>query len=296
MILINKILVTGAAGLVGHAVCQLLKTQKLPFVAFYRDEPTQNLGWDYVCGDITRCDMQGILSLHNISSIVHCAAAIPNEKNSFSACYQINAAIDKNIAEYLVATAIPKLVYISTTNLYGISGEIITESSAVNIENMYSQAKLESEQMFSSINSTAAVLLRINAPYHYTQTSDTVLKIFINKALAGEDILYHGTGRRQQDFTHVSDIAAAVLGALKAEKTGIYNIAAGNPVSMKNLAALILSKVPQSKSKIIPSGLPDAQENHKALFNINKAKNYLHWKPVIKLDAGIEEWIKYLQQ
>ena len=296
MILINKILVTGAAGLVGHAVCKLLQTQKLPFVAFYKTEPAGNPGWDYVCGDIAKCDMQHILSVHNISSVVHCAAAIPNEKNSFSECYQVNSAIDKSVAEYVVAAAIPRLVYISTTNLYGISGAVITESSPVNIENGYSQAKFESEQMFSNIKTTSVASLRINAPYHYTQLSNTVLKIFINNIISGKDISYHGTGNRQQDFTHVDDIAAAVLCALKEKKTDIFNIAAGNPVSMKDLAALILSKVPHSKSKIIPSGLPDAQEDHKAIFNITKAKNYLGWKPVVQLDAGVEEWIKYLKQ
>ena len=293
---INKILITGAAGLVGRAVCRLLHMQKQPFVALYKTEPGNTPEWDYVYGDIANCDLQKILSTHNISSVVHCAAAIPNEKNSFFECYQINSAIDKHIAEYIVAAAITQLIYISTTNLYGMSGEIITESSPVNIENDYSQAKFESEQMFSSINSTSVVSLRINAPYHYTQLNNTVLKIFINNVLSGKDILYHGKGNRQQDFTHVNDIAAAVLCALKEKKAGIYNIAAGNPVSMKNLATLILLKVTGSKSKIMPSGLPDVQENHTAVFNINKAKEELHWKPVIQLDAGIEEWIKYLQQ
>lgn len=296
MILINKILVTGAAGLVGHAVCQLLKTQKLPFTAFYRIEPLSDPGWDYVCGNIATCNMQDILSAHHISSIVHCAAVIPNEKNNFAACYQLNSAIDKSIAGYVDAAAILKLVYISTTNLYGISGEIITESSPVNIENGYSQAKFESEQMFSTIKSTSVITLRINAPYHYTQVNNTVLKIFINNILSGKDIVYHGTGNRQQDFTHVRDIATAVSCSLKGNETGIYNIASGNPISMKNLATSILSKVPGSKSRIRPSGLPDAQEDHKAVFNIHKAKKDLYWEPLIPLDAGIEEWIKYLQQ
>lgn len=291
----DKILVTGAAGLIGQAVCQILLAKKLPFVAFYRKEPGQLPNWDYVLGDLQECRLKEILSAHNISSIVHCAAAIPNKKNSFSACYQINSAIDQNIAEFIVTVAIPKLVYISSTNLYGISGEIITELSPIIIENDYSKAKFESEQMFSALNLKSFLSLRINAPYHYTQVSDTVLKIFINNAFSGKDITFHGTGSRQQDFTHVNDIAVAVLCALCSDKTGVYNIASGYPISMANLGTLILSKLPGSKSKIVASGLPDAQESHKALFNVDKAKNELKWEPAISLEAGIEEWIKYLQ-
>jgi UDP-glucose 4-epimerase len=273
----SKILVTGAAGLIGNAVCELLYKQKQSFVGLYRDKPNADQSWEYLYADIAKNNIQHILESHKISSVVHCAAAIPNKKNSFSECYQINSAIDKSIAEYIAAAAIPQLVYISTTNLYGISGEVITESSSINIENLYSQSKFESEQMFSGINTTSASLLRINAPYHFTQTANTVLKIFINNIVSGKDIAYHGTGQRRQDFTHVSDIAAAVLSAIKEKRTGIYNIASGNPISMKSLAALILLKVPASKSKILPSGLPDAQENHKALFNMEARNTVRCW-------------------
>ena len=84
--------------------------------------------------------------------------------------------------------------------------------------------------------------------------------------------------------------------SLKTNTTGIYNIASGNPVSMKNLAELILSKVPGSDSKISSSGIPDPQENHKALFDTTKAKKELGWQPSISLSDGIDEWIKYLKQ
>jgi len=42
--------------------------------------------------------------------------------------------------------------------------------------------------------------------------------------------------------------------------------------------------------------MPDAQENHKALFNISKAKKDLRWQPKIKLSEGIEEWVKFLNE
>jgi nucleoside-diphosphate-sugar epimerase len=292
----HKILVTGAGGLIGNAVCHLLYDLKQPFLALYRIKPIPDPAWDFVYGDIAKDNLHDILAYHTITEMVHCAALIPNKETNFSECYKINSSIDKRVAEYLLAGTIRKFVYISTTDLYGISGEMITENSAANIGNPYSQGKLESEQLFFGMNSLSAISLRINAPYHFTQVTDTVLRIFINGILSGHDIFYHGTGSRCQDFTHVKDITAAVVGALKATTTGIYNISSGNPISMKDLASLILSKVPASKSRIRASGQPDPQEFHKALFNIQKAENELHWKPLIPLNEGLDQWIKYLHQ
>lgn len=295
MTLTSKILITGAGGLIGNAVCNSLQKEQQSFIGLYKSKPANNALCQTAFADIEKDDLQKILGSESISAIIHCAAAIPNEQYSISDCYNINTTIDKKIAEYATKNSIEKLIFISTTNMYGVSNEVIDENTKLNIDNLYSQAKLNSEQLFFKlINIKAVVSLRVNAPYYYSQKANTVLKIFINKIVKGKDVLYHGTGVRQQDFTHVKDIADAVMCSLKSDKTGIYNIASGNSISMKNLAELILSKVPGSKSRIFPSGMPDAQENHKALFNIRKAKKDLRWQPKIKLGEGIEEWVKYL--
>ncbi len=296
MTLTNKILITGAGGLIGNAVCNSLHKQNMPFIGLYKSKPPNNSFGKTAFADIEKDDLQKTLASESISTIIHCAAAIPNEQYTTLDCYNINTTIDERIVEYAQKNNIEKLIFISTTNMYGISNEVIDETTNLNIDNLYSQAKFNSEKLFSNLINIKVISLRVNAPYHYSQKANTVLKIFINKIVEGKDASYHGTGARQQDFTHVQDVADAVMCSLETDKTGMYNIASGTSISMKNLTALILSKVPASKSKIFPSGMPDAQENHKALFNISKAKNDLRWQPKIKLSEGIDEWIKYLEQ
>ncbi|MEP6927685.1 MAG: NAD(P)-dependent oxidoreductase [Ginsengibacter sp.] len=291
-----RILITGAGGLIGSAFCRFLYEHGFPILALYRSKPKEKLLWDYACINIEKDDLQNLLSDQKFFAIVHCAAVIPNDQYSYENCYDINTVIDKKISGYAIANKIKKFIFISTTNIYGISEEVINEDTVLKINNSYSQAKINSEEQFFNMKKTEVIALRINAPYYYSQKTNTVLKIFINNIVKGEDISYNGTGARQQDFTHVMDIAAAVMCSLKTTKPGIYNIASGHPVSMKNLAELILSRVPDSKSKIFSSGLPDVQENHKALFDITKAKKELSWRPSISLSEGIDEWIKYLKQ
>ncbi|MEP6595168.1 MAG: NAD(P)-dependent oxidoreductase [Ginsengibacter sp.] len=289
-----RILITGAGGLIGNSICHLLYKHDFLIMALYKSKPHQKLLWDYTYADIEKDQLQDILSYQNISAIIHCAAVIPNEQYSYEDCYKINTLIDKNISGYALKNDIKKIIFISTTKVYGISNKVINEDTELRIENLYSRAKANSEELFFNMKNTEITCLRINAPYHYSQKSNTVLKIFINKIVSGEDIVYHGTGKRQQDFTHVMDIAVAAMCSLKRNKPGIYNIASGNPVSMKNLGELILSKMPDSASKILSSGMPDTQEDHKAIFDITKAKKELGWQPSISLSDGIDEWIKYL--
>jgi len=296
MTLTNKILVTGAGGLIGNAVCNCLRDQQKSFLGLYKNKPPKQKLWNTSIADLEKNDLEKILGSENISTIIHCAAVIPNEHHSTSDCYKINTAIDKKIAEYADQQNIQNFIFISTTNMYGLSTEIIDESSKLNIDNLYSLAKFNSEELFLKLKKANAIVLRVNAPYHYSQKANTVLKIFINKIIKREDVSYHGTGNRQQDFIHVKDVSHAIICALKANSTGVYNIASGHPISMKDLAKLILYKVPGSKSKIFPSGMPDAQENHKALFDISKAKEELGWQPKVSLSQGIDEWIKYLEQ
>lgn len=292
----ERILITGAGGLLGNSVCHLLHKLNLPIIALYKNKPQEKILWTYNYGDIEKDNLQKNFEHQNISTIIHCAAIIPNEQNTFENCYRINTVIDKNISDYVVKNNVRKLIFTSTTNMYGISTMIINETSELKIDNLYSRAKLKSENLFFSLKNVEAISLRINAPYHYSQKSKTVLKIFIENIINDKDVSYHGSGARQQDFIHVKDVASAVLSSLRINKTGIYNIASGNAINMKDLAELILSKVPESKSKIKSCGFPDPQEEHKALFDITKAKAELSWQPKISLNEGINEWIKYIQQ
>ena len=100
MTLTNKILVTGAGGLIGNAICNSLHNQQQPLVGLYKSTPEKIVLWPTAIANIEKDDLQKILDEKNISVIIHCAAVIPGEQFSFSDCYRINTAIDKKIIDY----------------------------------------------------------------------------------------------------------------------------------------------------------------------------------------------------
>ena len=291
----KTVLLTGSTGLVGQAIATALLQRDIAFIGTI-GQIESSFAWHLIKADLYKDDLQKAFEGYSFDTIIHCAAIIPDGINTYEDCYLKNGQIDDSVIEYAVTNGIKKFIFISTTNVYGFTDKLTTEDSETIAENLYSKRKLETENKLLSQNDFRSIILRINAPYGEYQKANTVLKIFVEKALANEVIKYHGTGGRQQDFTHVNDIADAVLDCLKyPEQNDIFNISAGKPVSMKQLAEIILALVPGSDSKIESSGLTDSQENYRALFDINKAKNKLNWEPRISLKDGISKLINHLQ-
>ncbi len=235
------------------------------------------------------------MPLKGIDIIIHCAAVMPRKTNNYLEIAEKNKKIDRNIIKFAKKNN-SKLIYISGTSLYGdkIKKEV-KENQVLDIgSNQYFAQKKYSENLFLKELETSTIL-RISAPYHPSMKANTVLKIFITRAFKNQDLYYYGKGNRVQDFTHTHDIANAILKNIKNTKIkGIYNIASGTPISMKNLAHLIVKKMPNCTSKILPIGKPDPQEDYRAFFNISKAKKNLNWIPKITIENGVINWIKNL--
>jgi len=285
-----KILVTGASGLIGNAIVEKLAGSFEVF-CLYRNlslnQTSQNV--TYIYFDLI--NKESIAKIKDIKPeiIIHCAALVPSQSSpNDESLYRTNTLIDSNII-----TAAKELnsylVYMSSTIVYGYKDNNynITEGQLVTKNSPYAKQKIESEILIcQKINKY--IILRISAPYGYNMKSKTVLTIFIDKALKGETLKFHGSGSRMQDFTNTYDIAQFIYEIIKENKlfNGVYNISAGKPICMKDLAQLVV-KTTRSKSKIEPSGQPDEQENYKASYSIEKAKNILGWNSKIILEKGI---------
>jgi len=293
----NQILITGAEGHIGGAVCKCLIQNQVPFITLDQ----------YGCGkkdinekiDLTKNGSFKRFYSFSFSNIIHCAAETPKstEPDEYIRVAAINKSIDANVFSFAKATQ-ARVIYTSGTSVFGFNiQEKVNEDGPIpNDLSPYIKQKYLSEVSALSLLEKV-VVLRISAPYSHSQKTNTVLKIFIEKAIKGEDIYFHGTGNRQQDFTHVSDIANAVLKCIQNNHNkGTYNIASGRPIGMKELAELIVSNISNYKGKILPSGILDQQEDFKALFSIEKAKQELDWYPLINIEQGVRDWINHLQR
>ena len=291
----KKILVTGASGFLGTHLIKQLYDEGYNVVGMYRNLSNKKYPWKSIEFDLLNQDLAKI-PFNDIDSIVHCAAVIPTNFFSEDACIaaDFNLQMDSAVIKYCAANGI-RLIYPSGTSVYGFTELHVDEHTPVNPLGLYTAGKLQGEDLIQE-KLDKYVILRISAPYGPGQKHNTVLKLFIENAIAGADITYYGTGKRKQDFTHVSDVTNSVKCCLNHQVlNGIFNIASGSSISMKSLAQLIVSLTPGCQSKILPADKPDVQENYQPEFDISKARRLLGWEPAVSLESGIKEWINALQ-
>lgn len=294
MTLTNHVLVTGAAGLIGSYTIRLLHDYGAKVAGLYKKVPQDPLPWPVLSGDLAGVSMDAIAGdATQYRAIVHCAAYLPATDAELAKAFRINRSIDENVIEYVSGYAV-KLIYLSGTSVYGCSGDTFTEDAAPHPQGDYVTGKYDSENEIKSLIKNY-VILRVSAPYGPCQKSRTVLRIFIENAFAQKPLLYYGSGEREQDFTYAGDVAKAILKCIeKPEVNGIFNIASGKPLNMKMLARIVVDNVNDSKSDIQASGIPDKQEDCKARFSIEKARNQLGWEPETSPEAGIRKWISQI--
>ena len=168
-----------------------------------------------------------------------------------------------------------------------------------NPESLYTAGKYFSEilcQQYRRKTNKNIISFRISAPYGPGQNKFSVIPLFIKYVLSSKDIPIYGSGKRIQDFIYISDVAMAIVAAIKHDCSGIYNIGSGQSTSTINLAKIILKNISGTKSKIINIDKKDLQENYRLKMNINKAKKDLNFSPKVMIEEGIKKYIKYFKE
>lgn len=293
----TKVLVTGAGGLIGRYAVQALHDAGHQVIGWYRTPPDPQPPWQVAAGDLLDPASATLLTAIRPDAIVHCAAHLPQQFEGAVAVVsaQVNAQLDEAVIQPCRADPQCALVYLSTTSLYAAGSGPRRETDPLSAQGPYQAGKIATEARLAKL-SNRTVILRINAPYAPDQRARTVLRIFIERACQGEPLLYYGEGRRSQDFTAAADVAEAIcLSVSKPDAAGIFNIATGQPISMRELAELVVASVPGTSSTVRSAGQDDAQESYRAGFDIGKAERQLGWQPRTSLSHGIRQWVQYLE-
>ena len=131
---------------------------------------------------------------------------------------------------------------------------------------------------------------------HVNKNDGRVVSNFVTQALEGKDITLYGDGDQTRSFCYYSDLIDGLIRLMNSKNdiTGPVNL--GNPteISIKSLSEIVLSLIPESKSKIVFETLPmDDPKQRKP--DITRAAKYLGWKPKVELTSGLIETIDFFK-
>ena len=252
-----KILVTGGLGFIGKNLVDYLLKKKNQVIIFdnfsnSREEAKntfENKGIKIIKGDITNFnEVTG--ATKNVDVVVHLAAKISVEesiKNPLET-FHVNVKGTKNILEACKKNNIKKIIVASSAAVYGESpsGGKLDERSNKKPISPYGESKMimeeEIERFLSKNPDIDCIILRFFSIFGIGQSSEYagVITKFVEKISKNKPIEIFGDGTQTRDFVSIFDAVNSIYNAIENGKKGIYNIASGRSISIKELAKLMI--------------------------------------------------------
>lgn len=117
---------------------------------------------------------------------------------------------------------------------------------------------------------------------------------FLIRALRGEDLLVHGSGRQTRSYCYVSDLVGGIYRLLMSDEAGPVNLGNDEEVAIHDLAREILVLTgSRSQIRFAPVS-PDDPQRRKP--DLSKAKDLLGWRPAVSRREGLLRTIEYYRQ
>ncbi len=319
------IIVTGATGLIGTYLIDQLVKDGVEVLATGRSKLGEayykKRGIPFLNLDITRAEDFSKLPQDGVSAVIHLAALIPaNVKGT-----------DYDPRDYIKVNVIGMLNTLEFCRENNIS-KLIYTSSHSDVESLWESAKPIGEEaprcfkytgdhaMYIISKVTAAdcvehynqqygmegIIFRLPPVYGYGPHTEiykdgkplkTGFQAFIENATAGKPIEVWGDCKKGRDIIYVKDVVSAIILALKSKSAiGLYNIASGRSLSLKEEAEGIIRVFSprDCPSKIIYR--PNKPNSLKPfLYDISKAKRDLGWSPKYHYDEMLVDYKREME-
>ena len=286
-----RVLVTGAAGFLGQAVCDQLAVERHGLIGldnFARPDGMGSIEW--MEADITKPIALGPLP---IDAVVHMAAiAAPRTCDADpTLAYDVNVNGTHQVLKLAVEAGAKKFVFISSAHVYGISPKYMPtdESHPLHPQETYTTTKILGErlcELYHANYGLSYTTLRLFNAYGPGQLPGYFIPDMVSKAKA-RGITLNGGGTTK-DFIYVDDVARAVLAAIETPFVGPINIGSGEQFPLANVAQTIADIMEVGDGTMISNEGPGTQMQ----ADWSRAKQVLGWEPRWDILEGLRATIK----
>ena len=304
------ILVTGAAGFIGHKTAEKLLEKNYTVVGIdnlndYYDVRLKkhrlSLLKKHNNFTFHKMDIENLASLktifkkHTFSAVINLAAraGVRCSMENPHIYMTTNANGTLNLLELCRQNKIKKFILASTSSLYAGQKMPFKETLAVNTPiSPYAASKKAAEAMCYTYHYLYGIdisILRYFTVYGPAGRPDMSIFRFIKWIDEGHPLELYGDGSQSRDFTYIDDIAEGTVKALKRVGFKVINLGGNKPYKLNHVIKLIEQYLGK-KAKI--KRLPFHKTDMKATWaDITQAKNILKWQPKVSLEEGIKKTI-----
>jgi GDP-L-fucose synthase len=298
----NKVLVTGANGMLGKSVTKSLLEFNFEVIAITRKEV-----------DLTSSiETRKILEKHTPDTIVHCAALVGGIQANISGGGKFllqNLAIDNSILISAKELGIRDLIYIGSSCMYPANrdsalteDQILTGPLEKTNEN-YALAKIIGSRMVEAIaeehnlNWRTFIASNLYGPYdHFGSDKSHLLSAIITKAIDAKKskskIEMWGDGKPRREFTYVEDFSDWIATSINKLATlpQNLNLGIGTDHTVHDYYMMVLKAIDYQTEVVLNLDKPSG--NMRKLMDSSKARA-AGWNPKTSIEEGISKTITW---
>jgi nucleoside-diphosphate-sugar epimerase len=304
-------LVTGGLGFIGAGVSESLARAGHRLTVLdngWRSGDEAPEGVEVVSADIRDVDAVR-RAVAGSETVVH-LAAIQGTENFYKypeLVLDVNVRGALNVVDACVAEGVKRLVFSSSSEVYGIPTKFPTPESEplvvpdpLNPRWSYGGSKIIGELAIANaarLHGFEFTILRYHNVYGPRMGSDHVIPQFIRRLELGEEFTVQGDGEQRRSFCYIDDaVAVTVVSALEPRAAGaILNI--GNPAEEVSINDLVRSLSRIAGKHIEPRYVPfEGEGTRRRLPDISRARELLGFEPSIRLEDGLQRTYAWYAQ
>ncbi|MDD1669343.1 MAG: GDP-mannose 4,6-dehydratase, partial [Methanomicrobiales archaeon] len=215
--------------------------------------------------------------------------------------HEVNATGTLTVLSCAREAGVKKVIFSSSAAVYGDSPVTPKQESAIPEPlSPYAASKLAGEHYCDvyrrSMDLPTASLRYFNV---YGPAQDprggyaAVIPSFIMNVLRRRPPVIFGDGNQVRDFVAVQDVVRANILAMQRDAVGIFNIATGDGVSVKDLARVIGELGGMTREPVFEKPRPgDIRES---VADISRARDVMGYRPRVHLVDGLRETMEWFR-
>jgi nucleoside-diphosphate-sugar epimerase len=243
-----RVLVTGASGFIGGAVCAGLLERGHEVSALVRRGGSEPAGTAAVVADLRDGEALGrALAQAEPDCVVHLAAEIASQRDSRK-LQEVNVEGTRSLLAACAGIR-PRFVFASTVVTGDAQGAVLAEDEPLPVATPYGRAKVEGERMVTE-SGLPWVVVR---PSHVYGPGGWYAQELVPLLRRPGRFAVIGSGTNMWDVVHVDDVAATFVLAAEAAPAGsTYHVADDEPLTYYEFMALTADALGVGRPRHIP--------------------------------------------
>jgi len=305
------ILVTGGAGFIGSHLCtrlikeghEVICLDNLETGSRENVEHLFDKGLLFIEGDANdEATLKQLFTDHTFDAIFHYAALVGVKRtNEHPEKVLRDAEGIRHIAELALANGKPKIIFASSSEVYGEPIEIPErEDGHINVQIPYAVVKLLGEKILETywrkyqLPTCSLRFFNVYGPKQESSDYGFVAGIFIKRVLEGKPPIIFGDGTQTRDFVYIDDNIEAAIRALNSDAVNgeVINVGTGRPTTILDLAEEVIDLIGNDAVRE-PDFVPARNDVKHRFPDVSKMRRLLDFRPQNRLNNGLEKTIAW---